>query len=52
MEVVPKRTDMAITLESTSMDSSRPLPDRMENMAAQAKGKSKPQLMLGGFGIG
>jgi hypothetical protein len=60
MEVVPKSTDTAITPGSRAGMLSRPdpacavpcaagRPERMKNMAVQARGKTIPQLMFGGL---
>jgi hypothetical protein len=47
--VVPKRTDRASTPGRRERTPSSPDPDRMKNIAVQARGKIRPQLMLGGF---
>ena len=49
MEVVPNRTDIAITPGSSAGMLSEPLPDLIKNMLVQATGKIKPQLMFGGL---
>jgi hypothetical protein len=48
-EVVPNKTEMAITPGSRVSMLSRPLPDRIKNIPVQAIGKINPQLMLGGL---
>jgi hypothetical protein len=49
IEVVPNRTEIATTPGRRVRTLSNPLPDFMKNIPVQARGKIKPQLMLGGF---
>jgi hypothetical protein len=49
IEVVPKRTEIAITPGSMAGILSRPLPDFMKNMLVHAMGNINPQLIFGGL---
>jgi hypothetical protein len=49
IEVVPNRIDTATRPGSTGSTASTPAPERTKNMPAQASGKIRPQLTLGGF---